>query len=294
MRTNFAIPLCSGMLLVTLFSSCAGTRDATALRDGVYDKPATGVLVSAVPSRSNPQQAEDDYYNAGESNQQRTARGYYDMAYNDPYYYNYGRFGFGMGVGMGTWGRGGGWGWGMGYGNGWHDPFWGDPWYGYGGWDPYWNGYYYPYWSGFYGPGPYYGPYGNCWGCYMPVVIGEGAHRTRMGHRGSLSNGNGTSRSMVTPYDPVGLRQSPGMQRSSRNGAANRPDLVTRPGQQTREHSLGTRPAMRDRPSMERDRGGRGGMERSSPSLGTSPSRSSGGSFGGGSMGGTRPSGGRR
>jgi hypothetical protein len=51
------------------------------------------------PTPLNLPNNNEAYYDPAESQRANSAyRDYYDMAYNDPYYYNYGRFGFGSGI----------------------------------------------------------------------------------------------------------------------------------------------------------------------------------------------------
>ncbi len=260
MRTTFRIPIiCTSLGL--LLASCASMRDTASVRDDVYYLPSREPAVAAAPvqprssqSPAQQDQVADDYYDQRTSRDLGTDRNYYDMAYNDPYYYNYGRFGFGSGMGMMGWQTGWagpGWGMGMGYGTGWGGPGMGSGWnmslgYGLGGgyYDPWYGGWGYPYhmnawnrpwgmapwrdpWMGGYGWGNYYGPYGNCYACYAPVVVG-GSSGVSVGHRPSLSGGGGSSgagtvhqpRSAVF-RDPVGLTPStrmddvPGIGRST-------------------------------------------------------------------------------
>ncbi|MCU0319001.1 MAG: hypothetical protein MUE88_02830 [Flavobacteriales bacterium] len=99
------------MLMVLLLASCASTQNTTAVRDDVYfmpgDEPVTAARPKPVPSpedeaRMQPvqpgEQGTDDYYDPEVANEE-ARRGYYDMAYNDPFFYNYGRFGFGTQLG---------------------------------------------------------------------------------------------------------------------------------------------------------------------------------------------------
>lgn len=233
-------------LALALFAaSCATMQPTASVRDDVYympsdPPPAEPIAKNApadVPAEQNSSDA-DDYYDPGTAKNYEAPRNYYDMAYNDPYYYNYGRFGFGSGMGMGmgyqTGWNGPGWGMGMGYGagypmgSGWsmsmgygYGSGFYDPWYG--GWgNPYmnpWNrpmgyypyGYYDPYMGG-YGAGNYYGPYGNCYSCYTPVVVG-GSSGVVVGHRpsvGGSGSSQGSGASVAQPRsstfrDPVGL-----------------------------------------------------------------------------------------
>ncbi|MBK7083589.1 MAG: hypothetical protein IPH53_02520 [Flavobacteriales bacterium] len=102
---------------------------------------------TAPPAEPEPTTKQDDYYNEEEGKRYADPRSYYDMTYNDPYYYNYGRFGFGMGMGS----YGSGFGMNYGYGNsgygGWNDPYWNNSWqsgygaWGYNGWNNGFGGY---------------------------------------------------------------------------------------------------------------------------------------------------------
>lgn len=239
-------------LLVLAFTavSCGTMQTATAVRDDVYYVPGDEPLASTTPYQDReapPAETEpapkavpqDDYYDPNSAAQYSGPGSYYDATYNDPYYYNYGRFGFNTGssmtMGMGWqngwsgpgWGMSMGYGWGtgsssfgMGYG-GLYDPFWNGgyvPGYGYGypsyGWqqpyynDPWMSGYGYGYGYG----GPYMGPCGSCYSCYSPVVIGGGSgvvvgHRPSLNGRGSGIPGGGGSPTQTRSAfrDPVGL-----------------------------------------------------------------------------------------
>jgi hypothetical protein len=98
--------------------SCTATQSTTNVVDDVYFTPTprnTKAIASTQPfDESGP---DEDYYDATQAKGMQGNRDYYDVAYNDPYYYNYGRFGFNSGLGMGGMGMGNmGWG-GMGMGN---------------------------------------------------------------------------------------------------------------------------------------------------------------------------------
>ena len=226
-------------MLAMLAVSCGSLEPTASVRDDVYFMPSEappaatastdagteGTDVGAGQPKSQPEGY--DYYDPATA-ETYSQRNYYDMAYNDPYYYNYGRFGFGGSMGYMSGWNGPGWGGGMGmgygypmgsgwsmsvgygYGSGFYDPW-------YGGWgNPYWNrpygyspwGWNDPYMGG-YGWGNYYGPYGNCYGCYVPVVIG-GSSGVVVGHRPSVTSGNtgsggGTVAQQRSFRDPVGL-----------------------------------------------------------------------------------------
>ncbi len=259
---NHPLRLIPMMLIPGLFlASCGSMAPSTAVRDDVYYMPSTAPPVASTRSQAGAEPSgtrsdvQEDYYDPGTAEQFDDRRTYYDMAYNDPYYYNYGRFGFGanmgMGMGMGGWqtgwaGPGWGMGWGMGpsmgMGMGWGM---GPSWVGMGmydhwnlplGWNPSWGwnrpigmgwnspyGWHDPYMGG-YGYGNYFGPGGSCFSCYTPVVIGGGSpSNTIVGHRPSMSGsgaGNTGSGGNVQPRmivrDPVGLnRDQLGTGRSS-------------------------------------------------------------------------------
>lgn len=336
------------LLAAVVLASCGSMQPATHVADDVYYMPSKAPA-SASTARPAPAPVEeprrapattDDYYDPGTSKELGADRNYYDMTYNDPYYYNYGRFGFntapmgwqtgwngpGWGGGMG-WGGGVGWGTGMGWGSGWnmsigygtgmysgwHRPMWGyDPWAWNSpwGWNSPWS------WNrpwgmgGGWGYGGYYSPWGNCYGCYAPVIIGDGGvanstmirHRSPMGSRSGLASGEGVRRTPVR--NPVGL--APVQQRNAT--APQRRDQVDRDRQQpvtapSRDRAL---TPQRDRNAIpQRDRNVRDtnpsrGVDRSAPNR--SPSYDGGGGGGrtspsrdtGGGGGGTRTSPGRR
>ena len=197
--------------MAALLAACGSTQGTAYVRDDVYDIPdrTRVAAVPQAPATDGPVSSQDDYYDAGEARSEAAGslggRDYYDLAYNDPYWYNRGRFGwnmsvgYGMGMGMGGWGMNYGWptGWGgmsVGFGSGWYDPYWGNSWTsGYGMWGrPWgWGGYgmYNPYWGGGWG-GPYQGPWGGCFGCYEPVGYGSSVV---YGHRPSWSGAPGTT-----------------------------------------------------------------------------------------------------
>lgn len=243
MKTPITFP---ALILVALaLASCGSTQSLVQHDDDVYFMPskARATAAAAAPSGRTPKgdgsAAEgDDYYDPGTANRLGTQRGYYDMAYNDPYYYNYGRFGFGSGMGLGMgmgwqsgwsgpgWGMGFGWGdpwmnmsmgWGSGWGMarpwGWNDPWgWNRPYgwggMGYGGWGGMgYNGWG---WNGWDYYGNYWSPYGPCRTCYVPMVIGGGSN-VHIGHRPATNRGAAGSSDMVRPRmarDPIGLTPS--------------------------------------------------------------------------------------
>ena len=304
-----AAPVLGGAML----SSCAGTREGVVVRDDVYYSPGQEALaVAAAPPLSEatqqPAAGVDDYFSPeGSAATTPGSSGYYDVTYNDPYYYNYDRFGFdptwnmnvGMGMGMGTWG--GMSGWSLGFSTGWgyaYSPYmgWGYPYgpymgmsmgMGWGmGW-PYspwsWNAG----WGMGWGYGPYYGPWGSCMMCYCPTVIGAGSG-AYYGPRPGV--GGGTARPLksaagLTPRDPVGLARPVSArpvtntqgQRPSSNGTLSRP-LGGQPsgtrGSSTQERpsrNTQVRPGTNDRGTTPSRSGGfdRGGGSRpSSPSPG--------------------------
>jgi hypothetical protein len=221
-----------------LFVACGSLRKTAAVRDDVYDIPDRQALAAAAHATEQQEagKQQDDYYDPQGSRDAGTDRDYYDMTYNDPYYYNYGRFGFGMGLSYGWPTSFGGMtiGYGTGYG---YDPYWGNSWMsGYG---------YYPY--GYYGYGNYgygYGGYGmgygyqGLWGSGYappgPIYVFDGRDGSSSGavygHRSSISSGMGTS-GQVTPTprmyrSPVGLLRS--SERSRTSGTEDAQDRQTR------------------------------------------------------------------
>lgn len=234
--------------LVLLATACGSTQTVTKVHDDVYDIPDRKAIVAAraaadraAAEQRAAQARNEDYYDdgvAGTERQQRAGSArtwdYYDAAYNDPYWYNSGRFGFGMGLspmgmmsGVGFnqgWGMpmgyGMGMGYGIGYGMGMYAPF-GSPWMGgYGGFhDPWRYGGYgmgmygggmYGMYGGMYSPyygmggfGPYRGPYGNCVNCYEPVGY---SRNTVVAPRTSLTGSNSGRRPAANAYrNPAGL-----------------------------------------------------------------------------------------
>lgn len=301
-------------------------QPTTQVVDDVYFLPSQAPVMAAVPKSAPVEQPmrppTDDYYDPGTSQEYSTDRSYYDLAYNDPYFYNMGRFGFntapmgwqtgwggpGWGGGMGWggslgWGAGWGSGWniGIGYGtgiySGWYRPMWGwDPW----GWNSPWgwnNGG----WGGGWGFGNYYGPWGNCFNCYVPVIIGDGvANSTVIAHRNSVGSGRGLNGSGVrrpAVRNPVGLAPQPQGRYTTTAPVQrtpverNRQQPITAPTRDRtvtpqRERSRETSPSRnveRTLPSRSPGFGDGGGGGRTSPSRDT-----------GGGGGGTRTSPGRR
>jgi hypothetical protein len=136
--------------LAALLGACGTMQETTQVRDDVYDIPDRTVTASAATSPSSapdtePQSTEQDYYDEGESRSQGdylSRRDFYDMTYNDPYWYNTGRFGWNMG--FSSWGPSYGFNYGwptswggvsVGFGSGYYNPYWGNSWMsGYGMW----------------------------------------------------------------------------------------------------------------------------------------------------------------
>ena len=213
------------------------------------------------------------------------------------------------------WGGGMGWGnsWDMrvGYGtgvfSGWYSPSWNvhpwgyDPW----GWSSpwFWGRPWYA-WNNGFGHGHYYSPWGNCYGGYVPVIIGDGSsnrvvvqHRNSMGSRSGIAADGGVRRSPAR--NPVGLSPTP-----ERRGTIlspqdrNRRSTTTNPGTTTTPTRDRGTSIQRDRSTRDGapTRGGERTAPSRSPSVGdgggrSSPSRGGGNSGGGG---GTRTSPGRR
>ncbi len=310
---------------VLILGSCTTTQPLGQHDDDVYFMPSTAKAAPAVqtpePTTSEPETeapANDDYYDPDAAAASGTQRGYYDMAYNDPHYYNYGRFGFGSGMGWQNGWNGPGWGMGMGWGygewnNGWNDPWggyggwhyggnngwyhggyngWGNP--GYGGWGTGgYNGWGYGGYTGWgnwdYGYGSYWGPYGPCRTCYVPVIIG-GNSNSYVGHRPpsnrSSNSGSGGSYPRMA-RDPIGLapikpRPEPTPSHSEQSRPVRRPVQPLTEPVRVREPRPLERPVER-RPSVAPNRERQPGIdrpnerpfERSSPS--PAPSRDGGG-----------------
>lgn len=298
-------------LPLLLLASCSMQQTAQRT-DDVYFTQADALAeaqatrsVAAPPAAAAP--TEEDYYDEGTS-QQLNSRSYYDLAYNDPYYYNYGRFGFGSGLGFHTgpmwdvWGRPTMWGFGTGVYGGWFRPGfnlsigWGrpqmawamaydmDPWmmnspwfngsWGYGGW----------------GYGNYFGPYGSCACCYTPIIVGGSANSV-YGHRPSVGSGASASANAqprrMNYRDPIGLSTTPNrvssarssfgevQRQPSRQGTVSRPvygDKPISPTQRTTRREPAPRPNVERQAPTRRE----GGFERSGGGS-ASPSRSTGG-----------------
>ncbi len=310
-------PLAYIIPIALSLTACSTLRDGTAATDDVYDIPDRTVVATARTASGTSTEApkpNDDYYDPAESKRAGTGRDYYDMAYNDPYYYNYGRFGFGAGISSfgPSYGMGLSYGWptsfgsmslyyGTGYGLYGYNPYWGNSWMsGYGYWpsyygyDPYgYYGYgnYGPGWGGYgMGYGPYYGPWGRCYSCYEPVGYGSVySHRPSMAGKASGQPGTGAAPTMMM-RNPAGLMPSglnaPGNATNEGVIGNRRPDRGVQPGMPSMNKNEGrvrpTRPIEVDRPSRVPDARPSRTRDFDMPS----PSRSSGGSFGGGDGGG--------
>ena len=191
---------------VVLLAACGTMRETTQVRDDVYDiADRTAVASVSGSEQVEPAKQDDPYYDPQEA-KNYSQRNYYDMTYNDPYYYNSGRFGFGSSYNMGYGGCGGG------YGT-MYDPYYTNSHIsGYGAWNSYqynslgynYGGcgcstYYVPSY-GSYVASPYQGSWGGCYSCYTPVNYGSStvivAHRPSMsggGISGGSSGGSGSS-----------------------------------------------------------------------------------------------------
>lgn len=298
------------VLMSLLFGSCAGTQQLGQVRDDVYYLPSTAPPVASTETApmEEIQQPVDDYYDPNAASESSNSNDFYDMTYNDPYYYNYGRFGFNANMGWQSGWGGPGWGMGMGWGSGYYPWYsvnvgWGSPYYPWGhpyGWNAPW-GWNDP-WYG-YGYGGYYGPYGSCYCCYTPIIIG-GSSGMIYGHRPSVNgggvastNGSGNGEVRSSFRDPVGLAPHV-MERGTMSTRTDRTGV----NESTRSSTFGTsserpsgqRPSSSGRGStMERSNNGgsdRGGSFSSPRSIGGG-GNSGGGSGGGGSRsgGGGRP-----
>lgn len=285
-------------LLLLMASACSTLQETAMSGDDVYDIPDRLVVAMApAPRDTEAPPATDDYYDPAESARAESAqRGYYDLAYNDPYWYNYGRFGFGssissFGPGFGM-GLSYGWptsfgsmsiGYGTSYGSWGYDPYWSNSWvsgYGYNPYSPFGYGhpfgYYgygnYGYGYGGYGMGygPYQGPWGGCYGCYEPI----GYQNLVYSHRPSVASGVAGStvpgmprmavRNPASLLTPPQAAETPAF-RQDREGTR-RTDRITVPEAPTRQ--LERRPAQRPTRTFDLDH--------------ARPSRSTGGDFGGG------------
>jgi len=280
-------------------------RETASVKDDVYDIPDRKALLAAAASRDSAQQSaqqqQDDYYDPKVAHDD-SARDYYDMTYNDPYYYNYSRFGFGSTISNygPSYGMGMSYGWptsfgsmslgiGTSYG---YNPYGGMGGYGYNPYDPY--GYYgygnYGYGYGGYGMGyGGYGPYQGPWaGSYIPPGYGYGntgdsySSGVVYGHRPSISSGSGNSGGSPSTQrmyrGPVGLLQADGQPRQS----------VTPQSARSPQRRTITAPANTGRNGQSRQ-----SVDRPAPSWGFGteggPSRSGGGEGGGGRISAPRP-----
>jgi len=298
-----------------LMGSCATTRDTAGLNDGVYFTPSSQPIAVATTATSEqaPTGSSDDYYDSKTSQELGANQDYYDMTYNDPYYYNYGRFGFnqglnsgwnsmGSGIGMGMgYGFGSSFGYGNGFGGVYGNPYGGfnNPWGpGYGYYNP-WNsgGYGYGGYGGYgnyYGGSGYYGPYGNYGSGYVPVTYGDAPRTTVVNHRPSIGAGSRSSMDAGTRtntrnliglgfgYRNEGVRSTNGTYRNTgldpaRDQRYNHNERIngTRPAP---NRTNGTRSTFEQRGTF--DNGG----SRSSPSIGGGGGGGTRGSGGGGSI----------
>lgn len=288
------------LVMASLLSSCANLVNTAQQEDDVYFLPSQAPAVQAsvqepeAPIAEEPAQVpSDDYYDSDAAQQYAGPGSYYDATYNDPYYYNYGRFGFGTGLNMNSpygWGFGSGpysgWtGWQFSIGGGYFPSHWGGAWgmQPYGWYNDPWAWYNDPYYGGGYGYGSYWGPWGNYWCGYTPIVIG-GSGNTLVGHRPSVSSSsraeNGAYQSRALYRDPVSLN-------AGRNNRLAERDAPMRAGNVERR-SPGARPAAPNRtqrpftpPTTERRTEHRAPVQRDE-----SPSRGSGVERGGGDPGG--------
>ncbi|MBP8822111.1 MAG: hypothetical protein KBH07_00540 [Flavobacteriales bacterium] len=274
--------------LLLLIASCGTLRETALSIDDVYDIPDREAM-AATPAPGQPAPAapanDDDYYDAHEARSAASSRDYYDVTYNDPYYYNYGRFGFGTGLGNPGpgWGMGLSYGWptsfgsmSLGYGSGMYgyDPYWSNSWMSGYGYNPY--GYYgygqYGYGYGGYGTGygPYQGPWGGCYGCYEPIGYGHVVYA----HRPSMSTGGSSAASAVprmSARNPVSLLSG---------APASRQTTLNAPRSSAPRESRSIR--VPETPSRSNDRERSGRPSRSYEAAPSSPSRSTGGNTGGG------------
>ncbi len=291
------------MLGLLGLSACSTLRD-TAVGDDVYDVPDRAAMAQtrAAAKSSAPATApSDDYYSPAESERLNQRRDYYDLTYNDPYYYNYGRFGFGAGISSfgPAYGMGIGYGWptsfgsmSISYGTGFHgyNPYWSNSWmsgygyspYGYSPYDPF--GYYgygrYGVGYGGYGMGygPYYSPWGRCFGCYEPT----GYNSVSYGHRPSMAAGSGAA--PVASPTPRMMRNPASLMPDAPRNATARPD---NPVNERRPQRVGTPAPRTTDQNMQREPAYRAPRQESRPTRNwgvesaPSPSRSTGGNFGG-------------
>lgn len=257
-------------------------RDTVTVADDVYDIPDREAMRATAATTAPEQRATDDYYDPSEAAHAISASGaYYNMTYNDPYYYNYGRFGFGTdlrsfgpGFGMGMsygWPTNFGIGYATGFGGGYgYNPYWGNPWMIGGGYGPYG---YYPY--GYYHSyGPYQGLWGGCSGCYEPSGYGQviNAPRPSMSSSSMQTNTPGSQRMMRNPASLLpNAAPSRNLGDNVGRSGTSRPSRTLTPERPTRT----TTPT--NRPSRNWDSGI------------STPSRSGGGNMGGGRISSPRP-----
>ena len=125
---NDLLPYSALLTIVVLLGSCATMQPTAEVRDDVYFlppmSPALAMAGSTTPEVVT-EQPSDEYYDPGVAEAMSAKHDFYDVTYNDPYYYNYDRFRCGTSLGYNN-----GYGWGpngmrigMGYGTG-----------GYSGW----------------------------------------------------------------------------------------------------------------------------------------------------------------
>jgi hypothetical protein len=244
------------------------------VRDDVYDIPDRTLVASVAPVTPEPAK-EEEYYDPGQASKYASGT-YADRTYNDPYYYNYSRFGFGysnfgsysgMGIGMG---------WNSGYVNntwfnsptGWYDPYWGNSWqsgYGMYGSNPY-GGYYNPWNAGYdpYGWGqPYYGGYSPYYGGYNPYM---GGYNPYCGGGYVVGGWSGTGSSVVVAHRPgmsggASFSSTSTQPRNSRNVPGlltpTPPTRIDRNGMASPYRSISTSPAARPDRTFTPDRGTR-------------------------------------
>jgi hypothetical protein len=270
-------------------ASCAQLHQTEGTQDGVYDRPEPAVL-RAAPLAEAPPQGFDDYYDTATARSEEQS--YYDVAYNDPYYYNYDRFGFSVGLSYANYG---GWGYpayGFGMGYTWGAPMygWGSPW-GYGGccgsWGYPWG--YDPWYGGYYGgigyPGyGYWGYGGGCYGCYQPLVVCGGswltvAPRPVLGGGGVPTGPTGGSEGTWDGqlFRPQGQRSLVNLRLSSlERGSGGRPVSVPtmtpekiRPGGRPSAGTGTQRSGDRSSGSWDRGGGGNGRQGGGMPSFGS-------------------------
>ncbi|HMN04392.1 MAG TPA: hypothetical protein PKD45_01595 [Flavobacteriales bacterium] len=293
------------LILATLLTACSTMRDTAMVTDDVYDIPDRHAMAMAKASAPAAAAEESDYYDPSEARSIGTGRDYYDLAYNDPYYYNYGRFGFGTGIGAfgPSYGMGLSYGWptsfgsmslyyGTSYGMYGYNPYWSNSWMsGYGYWPSYsaYNPYgYYGYgnygpgWGGYgMGYGPYHGPWGSCYGCYEPVGYGQAVY----GHRPAMASG--TAAGSPSVYEPRRMRNPAGLMPSA---PSTTPPASARPGNMTDPRparTTATPPRVNDgqRPTINRPVRPDSRPTRTWDSAPAQSRPSDGGNFGGGGGG---------